>query len=442
VNAAGVAFGALSVAAGSYGLYQSALKQKDEKTTAADVAAAAMAGAGITGGTAMIVNAIPIGGQIAYGAAVLAGAVGGTASGITRMVKEMDCDRDPVTGQWACCNLANSNRPLSNARYVRIGDEMFCSDFPRVKACVKGKEESRVDYGGIRGLFSDDHWSKNCEVKFCSGYQTPIGGDYQIQRYGSSDSEGKVCWKWECVPPMIRQGGRCIQPQQESEVEQAAQIVAIDQPEAVEQATRSVKKGGGRTLAFQQGDAAHRDDFGCCMANNSGSGDFYINSAGTRMPIYPGDIIYAQNAFTNCRPRTDDFCFGEPAQIQNLPEQPAQIQPPAPAGPSMEELARLAEMRRQEQIRQDQINAIKSKMARIGEIEKNFDLNGWTGKDGGFNWLRLGLDAAGGAIVGTGAGILTNVLIKNSQLKSGYESVQCMSATGTTAEYGETFIVR
>lgn len=75
-------------------------------------------------------------------------------------------------------------------------------------------------------------------------------------------------------------------------------------------------------------------------------------------------------------------------------------------------------------------------------IQGGFDLSDWTSKTGGFNWFRVAIDAAGGAIVGTGAGLLTNTLIKNSQLKTGRESVYCTYGSGNTAAFAETFVVR
>ena len=78
-----------------------------------------------------------------------------------------------------------------------------------------------------------------------------------------------------------------------------------------------------------------------------------------------------------------------------------------------------------------------------GELaEFKFNDDGWQSKDGkGFNWTRFGIDAAGAAALATGAGILTNTLIKKSQLKSGYQNIRCVS-WGAAAGFGEVFIVR
>jgi hypothetical protein len=68
--------------------------------------------------------------------------------------------------------------------------------------------------------------------------------------------------------------------------------------------------------------------------------------------------------------------------------------------------------------------------------------DGWRDKDGNFNQTRLLADAAGGAVVGAAAGILTNIAMKKAQLKKGYESIQCVYGTAGHAAFGEQFIVQ
>jgi hypothetical protein len=89
--------------------------------------------------------------------------------------------------------------------------------------------------------------------------------------------------------------------------------------------------------------------------------------------------------------------------------------------------------------------AAENALAEIQKIEKDdkfFNLSGWTNKEGKFNWMRLGIDAAGAAVIGTTAGVLTNSLMKKSQLESGYKSLQCTYGQSGSASYGETFILR
>jgi hypothetical protein len=95
----------------------------------------------------------------------------------------------------------------------------------------------------------------------------------------------------------------------------------------------------------------------------------------------------------------------------------------------------------------DAQNAEASRREKRTQIKDNwmrltsFERSGWTTKDGEFNGMRLGLDIGGGALVGTGAGVATNLLIKRSQIEKGFASFVC-SFPGGTAGWGETFIVR
>jgi hypothetical protein len=91
----------------------------------------------------------------------------------------------------------------------------------------------------------------------------------------------------------------------------------------------------------------------------------------------------------------------------------------------------------------DTVSGIEEKWKEIQALDNQFKADGWKNADGNFNWARFGVDAAAGTVVGAGTGILTNYLIKNSQLKKGYESIQCVyGAPSTTSSYGESFIVR
>lgn len=205
VNVGGAVLGAVGVVTGAIGMYDS-VKSKETKATLGDVGQGALSGATTAAGAAAIVNAIPVGGQIAYGASVAVGTVIGASGAAAKMFSETDCDMDPVTGQYACCNVSK----LTNiqARYCNIGDEMF-AQFPYVRTCMQGKNKFESNW--FKARFLDDHWSKEGEVKFCSGYVMPEDGDYKIQAYGSSEATGKVCWKWECADAgFVRRGGKCV----------------------------------------------------------------------------------------------------------------------------------------------------------------------------------------------------------------------------------------
>jgi hypothetical protein len=82
----------------------------------------------------------------------------------------------------------------------------------------------------------------------------------------------------------------------------------------------------------------------------------------------------------------------------------------------------------------------------LDALRRNAQLAGspsrWRTEGGDFNWLRLGLNVAAGAVVGTTAGVLTNTAIRNYQLRDGYENIRCSFGTGNTATFGEAIIVR
>jgi hypothetical protein len=83
----------------------------------------------------------------------------------------------------------------------------------------------------------------------------------------------------------------------------------------------------------------------------------------------------------------------------------------------------------------------KLQIANLWKDLTSFERSGWTTKDGGFNGMRLGLDIGGGALVGTSAGVATNVLLKKAQIEKGFSSFMC-TFPGGNAGWGETFIVR
>ena len=75
-------------------------------------------------------------------------------------------------------------------------------------------------------------------------------------------------------------------------------------------------------------------------------------------------------------------------------------------------------------------------------VDNAGDSRAYRHADGTFNWLRLGVNLGGAAIVGTAAGVLTNRLVANSQINKGQESIQCIyGGGGKTTAYGTTFMI-
>ena len=208
VNVGGAALGILGMVSGGVGLHDSTAS--DEKANWGNVIAGAASGATFAAGTAAFINAIPVGGQIAYGASIAVGAVIGSMGAGAEMFSETDCEMDPVLGIYACCNISN----LSNidAYRAEIGDRMFADTFPYVRYCVQGKQEFKEEQPWLKGRFLDDHWSATTEVGLCPGYSMPVNQERtNIQLYAANDANVGYCWAWECADPgRTRVGGTCV----------------------------------------------------------------------------------------------------------------------------------------------------------------------------------------------------------------------------------------
>ena len=208
VNAGGAALGVLGMVSGGVGLYNSTAGS--EKATWSDVATGAASGATFAAGAAAFINAIPVGGQIAYGASVAVGTVIGALGAGAEMFSETDCEMDPVLGVYACCNISK----LSNidAYRAEIGDRMFTDTFPYIRYCVQGKKEFKEEQPWFKGRFLDDHWSTTTEVGLCPGYSMPVNQErMNIQLYAANDATVGYCWAWECADPgRTRVGGNCV----------------------------------------------------------------------------------------------------------------------------------------------------------------------------------------------------------------------------------------
>ncbi|MEE1111180.1 MAG: hypothetical protein UIH99_03120, partial [Alphaproteobacteria bacterium] len=58
-----------------------------------------------------------------------------------------------------------------------------------------------------------------------------------------------------------------------------------------------------------------------------------------------------------------------------------------------------------------------------------------------FNGVRLASDATAGVVLGTAGGLISNSLIKKSQLEKGMEGVSCTVGGQVVADYGDEFSV-
>jgi hypothetical protein len=121
------------------------------------------------GGAAAIINAIPAFGQVTYVGAIAAGAAIGTFATGRKMFSETDCNKDPVRGFYACCNISN----LSNIQAYRaeIGQEMWTENFPYVSTCMQGNKPFEAD-SWLEQRFLDDAWSDPVK-RLCAGFVEP-----------------------------------------------------------------------------------------------------------------------------------------------------------------------------------------------------------------------------------------------------------------------------
>lgn len=468
VNAAGVAMGAIAVVSGAVGLNDS-VKSKNTKATFGDVLNGAMSGASVSAGAAMIVNAIPVGGQIAYGGAIAIGAVIGASGASAKMFSETDCDMDPVTGQYACCNVSK----LTNiqARYCNIGDEMF-ADFPYVRTCMQGKNKFESKW--FKARFLDDHWSKDGEVKFCAGYEMPEQGDFNIQRYGNGEADGKVCWSWECADAGFhRVGGRCVRdgaaPADNSQntaggnvnmlpddVSPAPQLHAGD-PCPADRLPQYAT--AGKYIKNGRNEQTGLDKF-VCAATQCMSGTYLVKNergqsqgwcrAGTppvsndvetaattenaEKPSAGDDNVSTDDATShivvistnvqqnNCEMGVDGYVLHNSKCITMLEYQ--EIQRAAAA----------------EKIRISSQN-IANAVSGITDIMSSLEQSVWKNADGKFNTARLVSDSVAGVVLGTTGGIVTSTVMKKHQVEDGFENLNCVINGQVVAGYGDEFRV-
>ena len=75
----------------------------------------------------------------------------------------------------------------------------------------------------------------------------------------------------------------------------------------------------------------------------------------------------------------------------------------------------------------------------IGKI--NDKLNGWKNKEGKFNTARLASDSIAGVVLGTAGGLITSSIVKKSQVKAGFEDINCTIGGQKVADWDDEFTV-
>ncbi len=486
VNVAGAAMGALGMVVGGMAMYDS-VEAKNTKTTWADVGTGAMGGLTFASGTAAFVNAIPVGGQIAYGAAMAVGTVIGASGAAAKMFSETDCEMDPVTGQYACCNVSN----LTNiqARLVNIGDEMF-ADFPYVRTCMQGK--NKFESSWVKARFLDDHWSEEGEVKFCSGWVMPADGDYKIQAYGSSEAEGKVCWQWECADAnMVRSGDKCIAKNAVDsdviydgglldEVVVVASAIKAGDPCPTDRlpqfatAGQYIANGVNAQTGLQKWKCAATacKDGTYLVLDDKGVSQGWCVAASycDKVPNSHLNIIDGNKTDLKCVSKDDanvvliaddvvpvDNVIAETqnAESQNVEDEndnlPVVEQTPCERGDvgyRIHNAKCISDAEYQLILKRQQDNAIaasksvmKSASDALNAIRSGFDVSVWKNEEGKFNTARLVSDSVAGVVLGTAGGLITSNIVKKNQVESGFENIQCTVGGQSVANWGDEFMV-
>ena len=478
VNVGGAAFGILGMVSGGVGLYESTAGT--DKATWGDVATGAASGATFAAGTAALVNAIPVGGQIMYGASIAVGTVVGALGAGAEMFSETDCEMDPVLGIYACCNISN----LSNidAYRAEIGDRMFTDTFPYVRYCVQGKKEFKEEQPWLKGRFLDDHWSSNVEVGLCPGYDMPVNQEgMNIQLYAANDANVGYCWAWECADPgHVRSGGTCVG----SDVDDASMMGPV-LPDGFERVTsNTVGADCASDDLPQYATAGTYIDNGVdvvCAATACQSGTYLVmNSAGvsqgwcvastyctdtnTHLNIIDGTKTDLQCVANNTNVETqvndeeqlsgnnsDDntdtrnecergvtgyimfegVCMPMAQMQQILSQRAAQSAQQLAKQQAAAEIANL----------QSQIDRYAGKIQDIEDAHADDKVSVWKNEEGKFNTSRLLSDSIAGVALGTVGGLVVNKVVKDKHVETGFEELGCAIDGVKIADFDDDFFI-
>ncbi len=444
--------------------FADAEKPKDRKTNWGDVARSAGDGAAMAAGTAAVINLIPGLGQIGYGAAIAVGAVGGAIAAGRKAFSETDCEYDPVIGVYSCCH---TSKAMSNiqARNVDIGGEMFCNDFPYITKCVQGRKEHETDQG-FRGLFMNDHWSKECRIKYCPGYSEPIdpNGGYSITPAAKYTDDGGACWYWLCPEGMTRDGAKCV-----ADVTIPGQKTNITPPPA--DAPDNAK--GCKTDADCVGDKLPQyATAGRCIQKNKNErvcaatacqpGTYLVKKNGRSMGWCRAGTEPNENQSGTMSPQQDQMDAGEitPSTIAPSLPTPVRCSDPDNMDSNCKCIVAGTVERGGKCVCRDDNQEIKngkcewtakyvaglesdldSKFNGLTATIGGFEKNVWRDENGEFNTARLASDSIAGVVLGTVGGIVTANLVKKAQVKQGFEDIGCYIGGQSVAGYGDEFNV-
>ena len=87
------------------------------------------------------------------------------------------------------------------------------------------------------------------------------------------------------------------------------------------------------------------------------------------------------------------------------------------------------------------LTAVSDAYNRLQQMRRDFDVTVWKTEDGKFNTSRLISDSVAGVVLGTTGALVTSKLVKKSQIKNGFEDIQCTIGGQNVANWGDEFIV-
>ena len=433
---------------------------KDRKTTWGDVARSAGDGAAMAVGTAAVVNIIPGLGQVGYGAAIAIGAVGGAIHTARKIFSETDCEYDPLIGVFSCCHISKAMSNI-NARNVDIGGEMFCNDFPYVTKCVQGRKEYETDQG-FHGLFLNDHWSKECRIKYCTGYSEPNdpGATYTITPVAKYTEDGGACWYWVCPDGMIRDGSKCISDEATSD--QNTDVIPV--PDGAKGCKTDKDCVGDKLPQYATAGRCIQKNKNerVCAATACQPGTYLVKKDGRSMGWCRAGQEPSENQDSTVPLQQDQMDIDEVILPIITPSVPTIVRCSDPDNmdsnckcvvpETVERGGRCVCTDSNKEIKngkceytagyvaQLQID-IDSKYSNIKSLTDGFKTSVWKNAEGNFNTARLASDSIAGVVLGTVGGVVTANVVKKNQIKKGFEDIQCYIGGQSVADFGDDFVV-
>lgn len=448
VKSAAQVVGGLVIGAEGVDITTGANAASTEKKTWGDVATSAAGTAMTVGGAAAIINAIPAFGQVTYVGAIAAGAAIGTFATGRKMFSETDCNKDPVRGFYACCNISN----LSNIQAYRaeIGQEMWTETFPYVSTCMQGNKPYEAG-SWLEQRFLDDAWSAPVK-RLCAGFVEPTDNAHVLPTGYDPDGDGKnICWGWTCEEGYKVSGTVCVPGDGDDD----------NGP----QPPRKNNCREGRTTA--EGKA-------CCDLPNSvatwngskcnclGGKEFKIDGQGKGQCVVSGGGDDEGNAVTPYKCSDFDItlinlwkvdCKDSSTVMQLIQQLELKCKDPNLTVAEFNKMSNqvsLAVERSCQPVIEEVIKpdnsqaraAIISAGGVLDSIVAGFGkANVWKNAQGEFNTARLASDSIAAVVLGTAGGLITSSVMKKHQVEDGFEDLKCVIGGQPVAGWGDEFRV-